>query len=587
MTAAGPLTVMPEKFFTYGEGKNYDCLPEKRKAVTETIRSNIAELYTGPQGSDMIVHEVPREDIVDENPEAPTVAATVADIGALQTVYDEIFPGASLHNYDYDHKHFEASTYQPKVENVEILINRNNVNIPSFDKMSPLLRTAVPKIRDKTRLELLYAVAHGNCSVAKLRALSDEGWVSGHMVDVFVDTYVAPEYSDMFAEFANEPIQIDEEAFNDWVKTKEDFKLGLMTDDAPFTYEEFKKYDLSIKTTCKPTLTQACITTYSAPQVIAAQNQRCNALFGPYVRKAMNRLMHVLDPTFSIYTDCSPEEYANILSQSFPPDLLDHSCKTELDISEYDKSQGLLAINIIVGIFRRLGVPENVCRGMYESHRNTVLVCREFGVKLFVDLQMKSGISWTLAGNTFVNMTAAACTFDLKKLPLYRQYRIQYNYLAHAGFVGDDSFILSPETFERSLAASYGSLFNLEVKVLTYETLSFCSKFVVRDGEKIAFVPDVVKVLSKLGRNDLTNPQHVEEYRISLADNLKCLSNARLIPEISRIVQERYGSGINTNTLCTELYNLSQDKESFQRLFEIPKEGRICYDPSLRKISIM
>lgn len=50
------------------------------------------------------------------------------------------------------------------------------------------------------------------------------------------------------------------------------------------------------------------------------------------------------------------------------------------------------------------------------------------------------------------------------------------------------------------------------------KSVYFCSKYFVHDGNLWFVVPDPVKLLVKLGRSDLANYTHVEEYRTSLMD---------------------------------------------------------------------
>lgn len=51
-----------------------------------------------------------------------------------------------------------------------------------------------------------------------------------------------------------------------------------------------------------------------------------------------------------------------------------------------------------------------------------------------------------------------------------------------------------------------------------YEYMYFCSKFMLTIGNQFVLIPDPLKIVSKFGRHDLVNPDHVEEYRVSCMD---------------------------------------------------------------------
>lgn len=69
---------------------------------------------------------------------------------------------------------------------------------------------------------------------------------------------------------------------------------------------------------------------------------------------------------------------------------------------------------------------------------------------------------------------------------------------------------------------------NLEVKMFKFGVPYFCSKYLVPvEIYDFKFVPCPLKLLIKLGRNDLKNFDHVEKFRISLIDLTKDYSDCQ------------------------------------------------------------
>ena len=92
---------------------------------------------------------------------------------------------------------------------------------------------------------------------------------------------------------------------------------------------------------------------------------------------------------------------------------------------------------------------------------------------------------------------------------------------------GDKSWILKTHRSGPLVTNLDGftSLFNFETELLEYDGSHFyAGNFIVlADGHNIRLVPDPLKSVIKLGRNDMYCPEHVSEYYISFADNHKVI----------------------------------------------------------------
>lgn len=129
--------------------------------------------------------------------------------------------------------------------------------------------------------------------------------------------------------------------------------------------------------------------------------------------------------------------------------------------------------------------------------------------------------------------------------------------------------------------------FNLESKFLRFKSTYFCSKFLISAGERIYLVPDPLKLLIKLGRRDLVNSQHVEEYRRSLVDLLGVYSAVIIDDPLQKAMDERYGRG-NTcvSELLSTIVSFINSEENFSGLYSTFAGMRILTDPSLPALDV-
>lgn len=78
-------------------------------------------------------------------------------------------------------------------------------------------------------------------------------------------------------------------------------------------------------------------------------------MFCPIFREIKTRLLRVLDPRFMLFCDMSPEEFSTELIKRFSTDGIQGKKKLEIDISKYDKSQGVIALGLECELMRLFG----------------------------------------------------------------------------------------------------------------------------------------------------------------------------------------------------------------------------------------
>lgn len=142
------------------------------------------------------------------------------------------------------------------------------------------------------------------------------------------------------------------------------------------------------------------------------------------------------------------------------------------------------------------------------------------------------------------------------------------NALQCAMFSGDDSVFIGWSNLEFDYSEVIANCFNLEAKFLrNFEEINFCSKFIVTVADTVCFVPDPVKLLIKLGRHDVVNFEHLEQYRVSLIDLTNDYGNMLVAKQLSRSVADRYKTRRDTTMLIEHLYLLIRTKRPFTKCF--------------------
>lgn len=128
----------------------------------------------------------------------------------------------------------------------------------------------------------------------------------------------------------------------------------------------------------------------------------------------------------------------------------------------------------------------------------------------------------------------------------------------------------------------------MECKLLDkYEVGYFCSSFLVYHEDWMYFLPDPLKFVTKLGRRDMSDYVHVEEYRISCMDTMSILFDLNVCEKLSIGVAERCKGCVNDMVkLINVLYTIVHDEELFASLYIYEQNMILSKDPSLRKNTI-
>nr|APG77679.1 hypothetical protein [Hubei negev-like virus 1] len=552
-----PAVLSNTLFRTLGRICKY-TFSSKHSLHNDTIRPEVfaATLTSG-------LNMLPNKAIVEAELEVPdlvlvpTPSPVSCHVEILQILVDQVFLGKGfidqrldawmVHNYDLD------------VHAGDLSYNRTKgvFKYNTYDYLSPVLKTPMPHIRNETNRESLLALAKRNRNVPDMAGVVDVSKSSEDMLDSFLLHCCSYEkiVSTRFQEMRVSPFEISE-----WLENQKHDVVNHIVPTFAMHMTALNEYMFSIKRTPKPNLTPDCSSTYAALQTIVYHEKSVNAVFCSLFREIKRRVVAVLRNDVVMYTDMSPLDLENHMNNYIGTDaffcfsgddslLFDGSSSLEIDISKYDKSQGDLALHFECALMRYFGTPDYFVHLWFNAHVLTKIYSRNTKLKCLVPYQRKSGDASTFLGNTLFLMGVIS-----SQIPLSRLVPGSLRYYTNV--------------------TTYSLLYNLEVKFFRFKYMYFCSKYLLRCQGQWFFSPDPIKLLCKLGRNDLVNYNHVECYRVSVADHVKNFSDFALCVELSDAVRERHAVDFDFSWGISSMAALS-DRLVFNSLYYIDDNALI------------
>nr|QED42903.1 putative RdRp [Entomophthora virgavirus B] len=278
----------------------------------------------------------------------------------------------------------------------------------------------------------------------------------------------------------------------------------------------------------------------------------------------MDRVLSVLPENIVLFNAMSPSQFCAVLNDRFPLSLVKRLSKfLEIDFSKYDKSQDLTTLLLEMFLLEHFGISQQVIYLWYYMHRFTYIFDRNNSFAAVVEYQRKSGDAGTWRLNTLVQLAYLVTAFDFTN-------GLEFFMVLS----GDDSVVFLRE-YPHDLNVNLNLLstrYNLEAKVLDYRTPYFCSKFLIITADGWLFVPDTVKLIGKLGRRDLVDYNHVEEYRISFNDNLAFYRDSRNWTYISECINDRYNLTGEHCCVYSTLLTVASDTRKFKELYTLKRD---------------
>nr|APG77626.1 hypothetical protein [Shayang virga-like virus 1] len=510
----------PLTFVEPRESKTFDKLKQNRQ-LREFVEDNA--------GNNVVPFTIIQRPLEVPVIEDPFICYSSVDdpISALQLFVDVVFPGASAVCNEYDREIFQSDRMIIPKDRVVYSTFVTDA-VPKYACLTSRLRTNCPANVVTTQKQVMKAYFQRNGNVPELSGENDEDALVSSMVQAFEDTYIY--YDTAYRVFATQPVDINVDSIEEWLRSQpEVVRQQIYEDDEHIFDKDLRTYAFELKRLPKPKLEVGNDKKYLSPQTIAHHCKKINALFCPVVKEIKRRLISVLRSDKLVFTDMSVEDFERVLTYRLPK----HRFKRfrhmlEVDFSKYDKSQGRVALKFELAMLRRLGFPPALLATWSVMHVYTRLWAPSVKFKAEVCFQRKSGDAMTFFGNTMFLMAVMAYSFRLKE--------------SFCLFSGDDSLIFSRFALDYADATSRIAFnFNLESKLLSFNTPYFCSKFLIMSPYgRWVMIPDPVKLIVKLGRRDLVSFEHVAEYHVSLKDNLKVMLNAFYYYPLSYAVCNRY-----------------------------------------------
>ncbi|ASA47360.1 RdRp [Aedes camptorhynchus negev-like virus] len=470
----------------------------------------------------------------------------------LQFFFDTVLPGSSLEFREHDHLRFE---YETPMKAEGIMFELSVPTFKKYDRYSSNIRTSIQyplhnsqKLNAKAFLERngLVPQCQGeidNISEANKLLLSFKKLCSHN-------------------DFSSKPILPNYSNLEQWISGQPPSVLKILESEEGIYDQRFDVYDFIVKTIPKIDLEIGAEFRYKAPQTIAYQRKIFNSVFCPLLKEFMDRVEIVMDKNILLYNNMSPVEFAQYFTNIFPVcRYRSLSNFFEIDFSKYDKSQGLVILLFEVLVMQEFGVPTIYLKMWVLMHRFTQIIDRSNRFSAYVQYQRKSGDAGTWRLNTVVQIAILNHVFRL--------YEMVKNDSCLACFSGDDSLIFCKEIVNIDQKLLFlQTRYNLEAKLMNFSVPYFCSKFLILVDNKWIFVPDTVKLIAKLGRNDLVDDEHVECYRISFEDNLYYYKNCNNWTVISYAINDRYKTIGEHDIVYRALLSSVYTKSSFRRLYD-------------------
>lgn len=497
------------------------------------------------------------------------------DVAFLQTFYDDVMAEAITVEYKYDQMMMEMEdTY---LVSTPITIDPL-LGLPAdrkYGKLRPLLRTNMRAEKQPSQKESILGAIKRNLNAPLLRnaALSEEA-IGDLLFKNFERSAIDETKTTIYESYADDPININSQVVSAWLEKQPPARRKQIISDLPLHLRPFNKFEFMVKKDVKPQLTPDSMYSYPSVQTIVYNDASVNAVSCPIYNLLWERLLAVLDSRILVMTGMSPVEFESEFNARLCPEVASVLRTLENDFSKYDKAQAGALRRLEHLVWTKLGLDPEIALIWDRSRRTSDVRDRKNGVSFVTEYQRKSGEATTFSGNTLVAMCVMLAVIDIDDIVLM---------LA----AGDDTLIyLRPGTEFSDSSALVADLFNLECKLLEcYEVPYFCSKFLVSTPDWTYFVHDLLKFVTKLGRHDMSNYTHVENYRVSCVDTMRSLFNPVVAPGLTVGIQERYHSTLcDVTKVLAVLRTLCHDPKKFAALYLHDKGVILCNDPSASRL---
>lgn len=464
-------------------------------------------------------------------------------IGDIQEIYDYWMNGKGHVDQSLDSWIIRHEPMAFNIDNIKFNPIKLVVKDQVYGFMTPNLKTTISMPRDDNWHESVLALLKRNKNVPELMADLDEVHLAELMFARFKTTFLC-------GDVEYREINHGRDEAMEWLSTQGYTSYAKVEMDAiTLRLKSLNAYDFMIKRNAKPKLDDSAVCEYQSLQTICYQGLPLNTFFCPIFSMMRKRLTSLLKTKYVMNVDMNNDELENALNCMCLPKIFK---KIEMDMRKYDKAQGRALLLFETMVFRYLGLSDEMSKMWMLMHERTKLFDRKNAIATRVDYQRKSGDAATFFGNTIVLMGVMACLYSDAEM-------------LGAVFAGDDSVIFTSGVL-KSRNKLCSDTFGLECKVLEHQYTMFCSRFLLRKDMLWYVMPDPLKIITKLGRHDLRNEEHVSEYYIAYADLMHSLNRCELWPWLIAAFWDRYNK-VLPMSLLEGMITLSTSESVFLNLY--------------------
>uniref|UniRef100_A0ABD2XLJ3 RNA-dependent RNA polymerase alsuviricetes domain-containing protein n=1 Tax=Trichogramma kaykai TaxID=54128 RepID=A0ABD2XLJ3_9HYME len=336
-----------------------------------------------------------------------------SDIAYIQTWYDDKMPVQRfLHHLDQ--QIVEYSDIHVLLDKITIGRSKGTYKAPRFDKLAPLLNTAMGSKRVPSQKESILGAMKRNLNAPCFANKDLSPQVLGeNLAKNFLRSAIPPHKRALFEVYRNDPIQVESNIMQEWLDRLKPGIRKRVYDDRPLHLRPFNRFTFMVKGDVKPPSEPSCVYKYASVQTIAYNNKSENAVYNPIMRVLFERLLAVLDDRIQIMSGMSRQEFEKKINKLINGRIMGGT-QIENDMTKYDKSQ-LEAIRVAERIvLMELGLDEWLADIWSEAHAKSIIVDKINGVKMEMILPSKHSTQL----KSYLAMLSSYCTtfFNFKKL---------------------------------------------------------------------------------------------------------------------------------------------------------------------------
>lgn len=355
--------------------------------------------------------------------------------------------------------------------------------------------------------------------------------------------------------------------YRNWLSSRDSTQLAVLKAKSDDYAADPNRYGGVLKPLPKPKLDNSHNESLPAPQVISSMHPYISACFAGPLKAFVYYLKASLKDNWNINDGFDGWTLSALVNNLLAVSKTGAVKVLETDISKFDKSQELGSLIVCSLLFRKFGVPDDIVRRWDSCHIRNLLVFRSAGLSMHTDYQRRSGDIMTFVGNTIVTMMATLSAFDLSTS-------------LGGVFGGDDSIVV----FDSNVSLVDNTylmtdVFNFVTKVEHFpDSVVFASKFLIYTSNVWVLMPDALKIIIKLGRDDIRNKEHAAEYYKSFLEINALYKDSYLCSEMASRIVLRYQkligiTLIQATYICFFIQALVLSKRKFMSLFEVTDDN--------------